>query len=187
MQKNNCMTKNKKVLIGLTVGAIIILMIRKKLATMLTNTPFGAISDKLFNLVGGLEGFTPVAAWDFKQYSIGYGSGYNWDLKRPVQKNDVIDKATARRWLLLEAEQYFNYVKSLIKVPVTDNQLLALSSFTYNVGKGAFKDSTLLELLNSGADKNTVAKQFDRWINSGGKPSDGLIIRRNAEKKLFLS
>lgn len=181
------MTKNQKALIGITVGAIIILMIRKKLATMLTNTPFGAISDKLFNLVGGLEGFTPVAAWDFKQYSIGYGSGYNWDLKRPVQKNDVIDKATARRWLLLEAEQYFNYVKSLIKVPVTDNQLLALSSFTYNVGKEAFKCSTLLELLNSGADKKTVAKQFDRWVNSGGKVNLGLKNRRNAEKALFLS
>jgi len=181
------MTNNKKALIGFAVGAIVIIMLRKKIAAMLTNTAFATISDKLFNLIGSLENFTPVAEWDFKQYSIGYGSGYNWDLKRPVQKGDVIDKSTARRWLTLEAEQYFNYVKSLLKVPVTDNQLLALSSFTYNVGKGAFADSTLLELLNSGADKNTVAKQFDRWINSGGKPSNGLINRRNAEKLLFLS
>lgn len=181
------MTKNKKVAIGIGVTVLILFMLRKKLAEKLTNTTFGALSDKIFNLIGGLESFTPVAEWDFKQWSIGYGSGYNWDKNRSVQKGDIIDKETAKRWLLIEAEKYYNKVKSLVKVPINDNQLLALSSFAYNVGDGALASSTLLKLLNAGADKQTVAAQFDKWVYAGGKVLKGLKNRRTAEKKLFLS
>jgi len=181
------MTKDKKVALGIGVTLLILFMLRKKLAEKLTNTSFGALSDKIFNLIGGLESFTPVAEWDFKQWSIGYGSGYNWDKNRAVQKGDIIDKETAKRWLLIEAEKYYNKVKSLVKVPITDNQILALSSFAYNVGDGALANSTLLKLLNAGADKKTVAAQFDRWIYAGGVVLKGLKNRRTAEKKLFLS
>ena len=75
----------------------------------------------------------------------------------------------------------------MVKVPINDNQLLALSSFAYNVGNRSLQDSTLLKLLNSGADKNAVAAQFDKWVFAGGVVSKGLKNRRAAEKKLFLS
>jgi len=180
------MTGEKKILTGLVITTIVILMLRKKIATALNNTPFSFISDKLFNLISNLEGkYQSVPSWDYMQYSVGYGSGYNWDAKRPVIKTDVIDLTTAKRWLLLEAQDKYDFVMSKIRVPVTDNQLLALSSFTYNVGENAFAGSTLLKLLNNGTNKDTVSKQFDLWINAGGKPNPGLINRRNAEKKLF--
>jgi lysozyme len=104
-----------------------------------------------------------------------------------VAKTDVIDKSTAKNWLLQEAQQDFNFVQSKVRVPITDNQLLALSSFSYNIGRGAFENSTLLELFNNGTDINTVASQFDRWTKSGGLVNKGLIARRKAEKTLFLS
>ena len=180
------MTKNKKIALG--IGAIIILyMLRNKLAKSLTNTSFGLLSDQFFNFIGGLENFTPVAQWDEKQWSVGYGSGYNWDENRPVQKGDVVTKDTAKRWLLLEAQKEYSKVRSLVKVPISDNQLIALSSFAYNVGDGGFTTSTLLKLLNNGADDATVAAEFDRWVYSGGKVSKGLQNRRKAEKQLFLS
>ena len=181
------MTKNKKVAIGIGVTVLILFMLRKKLALKLTNTSFGALSDKIFNLIGGLENFTPVAEWDYKQWSVGYGSGFNWDQNRSVQKGDIIDKETAKRWLLLEAKKYYNKVMSLVKVPINENQLLALSSFAYNVGDAALANSTLLKLLNAGADKQTVAAQFDKWVYAGGTIIKGLKNRRTAEKKLFLS
>ena len=81
----------------------------------------------------------------------------------------------------------YQVVQSIVKVPVTDNQLIALSSLSYNIGIGAFRNSTLLKLLNAGANKNDVAKQFDRWIYADGKKLDVLVKRRNAEKQLFLS
>jgi lysozyme len=179
--------KDKQILTALAISTIVLFMLRKRIATYLNKTPFGAISDRLFNFIGKLEGFTPVAEWDFKQYSIGYGTGYNWDEKRAVQKGDIIDKETAKRWLLKEAEQEFNFVKKVVKVPVTDNQLLALASFTYNIGQGAFQKSTLLRLLNEGYNKQAVASEFDKWVYAGGQKSKGLANRRAAEKQLFLS
>ena len=181
------MKKNKKILATAVVSVIVFYMLRTTLAKSLTNTSFGALSDKLFNLIGGLENFSPVAQPDYKQWSIGYGSGFNWDQNRPVQKGDVIDKATAKKWLLIEAQKNFDQVMQMVKVNINDNQLLALSSFAYNVGNGALQDSSLLKLLNSGADKNTVAAQFDKWIYAGGKVNTGLKNRRSIEKKLFLS
>jgi lysozyme len=181
------MTKNQKVLAGVAITAIILLMLRKRIASALNTTAFASVSNKLFNVISNFEGFYAVPYWDRTGYSVGYGSQYNWDQKRPVVKTDVIDKETAKNWLLQEAAQDFEYVKSLVRVKLTDNQLLALSSFAYNVGKAAFADSTLLELLNSGADIATVAAQFDKWVYSGGVISNGLKSRRKAEKTLFLS
>jgi len=181
------MTRNKKILAGIVITTIVLMMLRKKIATALNNTPFGVVSDKLFNVISKFEGFIAVPVWDYMQYSVGYGSGYNWDAKRPVQKTDIIDKETAKRWLLLEAQDKYDFVMQNVRVPVTDNQLLALASFTYNVGENAFAGSTLLKLLNNGTNKEIVAQQFDRWVNAGGKVNKGLEGRRKAEKQLFLS
>jgi len=181
------MTKNQKVVAGVAITAIILLMLRKRIASALNTTAFATVSNKLFNVISNFEGFYAVPYWDRTGYSVGYGSQYNWDQKRPVVKTDVIDKETAKNWLLQEAAQDFEYVKSIVRVKLTDNQLLALSSFAYNIGKAAFADSTLLELINSGADISTVAAQFDKWVYSGGIINNGLKSRRKAEKTLFLS
>ena len=181
------MASNKKVLASLVITTIVLYMLRKKIATALNKTPFSVISDRIFNVISSLEGFIAIPIWDYMQYSVGYGSGYNWDLKRPVIKTDVIDKETAKRWLLLEAQDKYDFVISKVRVPVTDNQLLAMASFTYNEGENAFATSTLLKLLNEGQNKDIVANQFDRWVYAGGKVSEGLKNRRIAEKRLFLS
>ena len=181
------MTKNEKVVLGLLGTAIIIIMLRKKIATALNKTPFGAISDKIFNTISLFEGFYQVPYFDFTGYSVGYGSQYNWDAKRPVLKTDIVDKATAKQWLINDAMEDYQVVQSIVKVPVTDNQLIALSSLSYNIGIGAFRNSTLLKLLNAGANKNAVANEFDRWVFAGGQKSQGLAKRRQAEKQLFLS
>ena len=181
------MASNKKVLATLVISTIVLIMLRKRIATALNNTPFALISDKLFNIIASFEGgYIAIPVWDYMQYSVGYGSGYNWDLKRPVIKTDVIDKETAKKWLLLEAQDKYEFVMNKVRVPVTNNQLLAMASFTYNVGEDAFAKSTLLRLLNEGQNKDIVAKQFDRWVYAGGKVSNGLKKRRIAEKQLFL-
>jgi hypothetical protein len=85
------MASNKKVLATLVITTIVLYMLRKRIATALNNTPFALVSDKLFNVISSLEGFIAVPIWDYMQYSVGYGSGYNWDQKRPVIKTDIID------------------------------------------------------------------------------------------------
>ena len=119
--------------------------------------------------------------------TIGFGSTYDFDKQRKVQMGDIITPEQAQRWLEMETSKNAEEIKKLVKVPLTNNMLNALISFTYNVGLNGFRQSTMLRLLNSGADKNTVALQFDRWIYDNGVKVKGLINRRNAEKKLFLS
>jgi len=120
-------------------------------------------------------------------WTIGYGSTYDYDKQRKVQQGDIITEAQAQKWLEMETSQNAKDIDSLVTVPLTNNQKNSLVSFVYNVGISAFKASSLLRLLNSGADKNTVAAQFDRWVYDNGVKVKGLINRRNAEKKLFLS
>lgn len=124
-------------------------------------------------------------------WTIGWGSTYNHDLKRRVQKGDIIDKETALRWLKLDAAGFSENVKRLVKVPINQNQLDSLTSFSYNIGPNAFAASTLLRKLNQGASKQEVAAEFAKWnkvtINGEKVVSNGLVRRRKMEADLFLS
>ena len=76
-----------------------------------------------------------------------------------------------------------------ICTPLNSYQIAAVVDFTYNVGEGAFLNSTLLKILNQG-DLNAAADQFSKWIYAGGNyasPVAGLVNRRNAEQDLFLT
>ncbi len=84
------------------------------------------------------------------------------------------------------SQKFCKELSTLIKVPVTDNQFCALLSFIYNFGAKKLGGSTLLRLLNEGANPRMVALQFHSWILIDGVPSNGLIRRRKAEVKLFL-
>jgi len=123
--------------------------------------------------------------------TIGYGSIYNYDAKRKVKLGDSITVEKAIEWLRKETKTIAPQIKALVKVPINQNQLDSLTSFVYNVGIGAFKSSTLLRLLNSGAPKSEVAAQFDRWnkgtVNGQKVVLPGLVRRRSEEKALFLA
>jgi GH24 family phage-related lysozyme (muramidase) len=94
--------------------------------------------------------------------------------------------ATAERWLKQDIAEREKKIKALVKVPINDNELAAITSLAYNIGTGAFGSSTLLRLLNSGSDKKLVADQFLRWNKVQGKEVKGLTNRRILERELFL-
>jgi lysozyme len=120
-------------------------------------------------------------------WTIGWGSTYDFDKQRKVLPGDKITQAQAQKWLEMETSKDATEIKKLVKPYLNSNELNALISFVYNVGINAFKNSTMLKLLNAGADRQTVANEFDRWIYDNGVKVQGLINRRIAEKKLFLS
>lgn len=68
---------------------------------------------------------------------------------------------------------------SVVKVPYASEwQKEALTDFTFNVGLGNVKSSTLLELLNQGKHSEACG-QLTRWIKAGGQTLKGLVIRRD--------
>lgn len=81
----------------------------------------------------------------------------------------------------------FNYkVKKLVKVNISDEELAAYTSFTYNVGVGNFNASTLLRKLNAG-DRIGACNELPKWKYAKGKELPGLVKRRDKEKQLCLS
>lgn len=77
-------------------------------------------------------------------------------------------------------------VNEKVTVPLTQNQYDALVSFAFNVGDGAFRQSTLLKRLNAG-DYTAVPDQLMKWTKAGGKTCDGLITRRKNEVELWVA
>lgn len=77
-------------------------------------------------------------------------------------------------------------VERYVTIQLTDLQKAALTSFVYNIGSGAFANSTLLKKLNAG-DIQGACDQMRRWKYDEGKVSNGLINRREVERELCLN
>lgn len=66
----------------------------------------------------------------------------------------------------------------------TANRLAAIIDFTFNLGAGSLKASTLRRRINAGR-WNDVPKELRKWNTGGGKVLRGLAIRREAEAALI--
>ena len=115
--------------------------------------------------------------------TIGWGNTRYQDGK-PVKMGDEITQEQADEMLLDDVAVRAEKLEDLIEVQVNDHQFGALVSFAYNVGIGAFTNSTLRRKLNAG-DYEGASNEFKRWNKAGGKVLNGLVRRRKAEKDLF--
>lgn len=70
---------------------------------------------------------------------------------------------------------------------VTQNQYDALMSLIYNIGTGAFKNSTLLRKLKVNTSDPSIKQEFYRWCNVNKKPNQGLLERRHKEANLYFT
>ena len=114
--------------------------------------------------------------------TIGYGHTGS-DVKPGMR----ITEEEAEKLLWKDTESAQQAVHSFVTAKINQNEYDALVSFTFNVGPTAFVNSTLLKLLNNGADRKIVAGEFDRWVKAGSDQAvPGLVRRREAEKALFL-
>lgn len=77
-------------------------------------------------------------------------------------------------------------VLNAVKVDMNQNEFDALVSLAFNIGGGALSKSTLVKKLNAG-DRAGAADQFLVWNKAGGKVLKGLVSRRAAERKQFLT
>jgi len=101
----------------------------------------------------------------------------------PVKQGDSITQQEADNLFAITANRFYNQVKALVHVPVNDNQLTALTSFTYNEGVGALSTSALLKKLNA-KNYTGAAQEFLNWTRAGFNPKI-LLSRRQREKALF--
>jgi len=111
-------------------------------------------------------------------WTIGYGH------TRTARPNQTITQDEADRLLREDVAVFADGVDKAVKVPLTDNQFDALVVFAYNVGRGAFNNSTLLRKLNAG-DYASVPSELMRWNKVKGQVVKGLTNRRSGEVELW--
>jgi lysozyme len=137
-----------------------------------------------FELIEMFEGCSLVAYWDSigDVWTIGWGHT-GGDVHRGLR----ITQTQADMLLSQDLGAFTMSVNDMLGMaPTTDNQFAALVSFAYNCGSGALHGSTLLRKHLAG-DYGGAAAEFPRWDHGGGRVIPGLLRRRNAEAKLYLT
>lgn len=139
-------------------------------------------SDDGINLIKDFEGFRSAPYQDVVGvWTNGFGHTYGVTKDTPLV---TVEQAIENlRMDLLFAE---NGVNTFVTASLTQNQFDALVSFTFNLGPGSLRKSTLLRKLNVG-DYIGAAEEFGKWIYAGGNILKALVTRREKEKELFLS
>jgi GH24 family phage-related lysozyme (muramidase) len=140
------------------------------------------ISEAGLSLIKSFEGCVLTAYLDAVGiWTVGYGH-----TGPSVHRGLTITQKQAEDILVQDVRRFELGVLNNVKVNLNQNEFDALVSFSFNVGVNALKNSTLLRLLNDGADRSIVAAEFLRWNKGGDKVLEGLTRRRQAEKALFL-
>lgn len=174
------MKANVKKILFLTLAAALLVIgvpVSGSAESIIINFEVGAAGNPYLKAIPDTNG----------KWQIGFGSTWNYDLNRWVKPGDTVTKDQALKYMRNEISEKESLIKKLVKVPLTKNQLDSLVSLTYNIGTGAFTNSTLLRYLNEGKPPAVVADQFYRWVYAEGKVLQGLVNRRRKEKALFLS
>lgn len=139
-------------------------------------------------LIAEFEGFSPRLYDDPAGHcTIGYGHLVHkgaCDGSEPPRFKQGLSRSEARQLLREDARPAGNTVNSLVKVPLTQPQFDALTSFVYNLGAGALAESQLLKRLNNG-EYDAVPEEMAKWVHAGGQKLEGLVRRRSAEGQLF--
>lgn len=134
-----------------------------------------AASQSGLDFIKGHEGYTPTSKWDYKQYSVGYGT--------KGMPGESISKEEAERRLIEETVTVGSWLDKNVTVPLTENERDALISFGFNLGTDDLE--LLLPDINAGR-KDVVARRMRSFNRAGGEVLSGLVRRRNEEAALFL-
>ena len=139
-----------------------------------------ATSKKGIELIKEFEGFRndaylcPSNIW-----TIGYGH------TATAKPGMTITRQQGESLLKRDLQVFEQAVNNLVRASLTQNQFDALVSFAYNVGVGAFSNSSLLKFLNRKHYK-LAAKELHRWVRGSNGKLPGLVRRRKAEYSLFM-
>ncbi len=113
-------------------------------------------------------------------WTIGYGH------TEGVKEGDTCTQEEAEKLLRGDIFKFEEYVEDNVTVELDQSQFDALVAWTFNLGPGNLRESTMLKKLNN-SDYASVPFEMRRWNKAGGQTLDGLIRRRKAESLLFES
>jgi lysozyme len=122
----------------------------------------------------------PAGVW-----TIGYGHTSAAGAPK-VTQGMRITQEEASDILVRDLVKYESAVTRALTRTPNENQFAAMVSLCYNVGPGAFAKSSIAKKFNAG-DVSGAANAFRLWNKAGGKALQGLVSRREDERRLFLT
>ncbi|MFZ9767208.1 MAG: lysozyme [Candidatus Limnocylindrus sp.] len=133
------------------------------------------------------EGFSPtVYSCPANVLTIGYGSTRDPDGNAITADHPPISRELAEAWLREELSALSgSVIRACPAVADDPPRLAALIDFSYNLGVGRLRASTLRKRVNE-QDWDGAAEQCLRWVRAGGVVLRGLVRRREAEAALLL-
>lgn len=131
-------------------------------------------------LIGKIKEFEGYSDTAYKcaagVWTCGYGT------TKGITPTTHCTRAEAEQWLLRDLAPVEAYVNTIPEVN-TQGKYDALVDFTYNLGLGNLKQSTLLRKIKEGAPTGDIQEQFRMWVYAGGKVLKGLVKRREWEAR----
>nr|WP_240535986.1 lysozyme [Candidatus Liberibacter solanacearum] len=77
------------------------------------------------------------------------------------------------------------FTVSPILINAGENRISAIGDFVFNLGIGRYRNSTLRKRVDS-EDWLNPSHEIRKWVFSGGKKLNGLVLRREVEAGLLL-
>lgn len=152
-------------------------------------------SSKAVGLIKECEGFASKAYWDYKQWTIGYGTYVESNTKYP----NGISEAEAEQLLYNALVYYEDCVNGFLKrnqITVNQDQFDALVCFTYAIPAWSYKgneDYSLAQMMINGWENYSEQQIYDifgLYVKAGSGENKvtlpGLVRRRLMEASLFL-
>jgi lysozyme len=145
------------------------------------------------SLVAAFEGCDFTAKKDM----IGTGHPLTWCHGETIgnaRAGQKFTRAECDAMLTARLPTYWTAIEHGIKVQTSNNEKIAFTSFTYNLGPGAFlysnrktkTPSVILRHLNAG-DHKGACNALMQYTHASGKFVQGLWNRRDAERKICLT
>lgn len=147
------------------------------------------VSDNMLTVLKAMEGFAATPYYDYKQWSIGYGSHCPDSMVTHYQQNPISyeDAEKLLREELTGFEQKVNqFIKENNLQHITQNRYDALVSCTYNIGDGWMTDpdGNLRKGVLSGDGGSYLAYTMMLWSTAGGQYI--LLPRRIREAYMYV-
>ena len=143
-----------------------------------------------YDLIKKFEGFRAKPyLCSAKVPTIGYGSTYYQDGAKVTMADKLISEPYASKLFTIIADEFSEKVARLIKSEVSQNQFNSLVSLAYNIGIVAFRNSSLLKMVNENPNNHLIKYKFMAWnkatIKGVKTEIPGLTNRRKLESENY--
>lgn len=177
-----------------------VLSIALTVALLITLIPMAAIpvkaasefvvTQECVDLIKKWEGFSAKPYWDYRQWTIGYGTSVPAD-KLEEYKANGISKEEAEQHLIEHLAKDGEAVNAFIDkhgLTFTQGMFDAIVSLCYNCGKSWLNESsTLITAIIEGWTGDDMLFALGQWSTAGGVTQPALIRRRLAEANMYLN